>query len=157
METLIAPFLNVLALLAVLGFYLRKPLAVYVAQRHETITAELGDARVALSRATQQVAELKQKLLGMTEELASLKVQARQEAKASSEAILASAQSLSRSILSDAQAAAVQTKAEFKKALRMDLASLAITRAEVRLRDRLTGEDHARIRREFSTLVEKSQ
>ena len=86
-----------------------------------------------------------------------LRAQAREDGEKSKTAILASAAKLSSMIISDAKTSAGSLQSEFRSSLQRELANLALVRAEARLRDRLTGEDHARMRQEFSTLVEKTQ
>jgi hypothetical protein len=46
---------------------------------------------------------------------------------------------------------------ELVSQLRVDLATRAIARAEEQIRARLTGEERARLRQEFSSLVEKTR
>jgi F0F1-type ATP synthase membrane subunit b/b' len=157
METLIFPFINLTALLVLLAIYLRKPLADYVVTRHQTVSDELVTARDALVTAKKQIEDFNSRLKGMDTELASLRAQAREDGEKSKSTILSSATKLSSTILADAKVSANSLQSEFRVSLRRELASLALARAEVRLRDRLTGEDQARIRQEFSTLVEKTQ
>jgi F-type H+-transporting ATPase subunit b len=157
METLIFPFINLTALLVLLAVILRKPLADYVVTRHQTVSQELAAARDSLLSARKQVEDFNSRLKGMDAELSSLRVQAREDGEKSKATILASATKLSSMIVSDARVSASSLQSEFRTSLRRELAHLALQRAEVRLRDRLTGEDHARIRQEFSTLVEKTQ
>ncbi len=157
METLIFPFINLTALLVLLAMVLRKPLAEYVVNRHQTVSNELMTARDALMTAKKQVEDFNSRLKGIDAELSSLRAQAREDGEKSKVTILASAGKLSSMILSDAKASASSLQSEFRTSLRRELANLALVRAEARLRDRLTGEDHVRIRQEFSTLVEKTQ
>ena len=157
MQTLIAPFINLIALLAILGFYLRKPLADLVVSRHVSLRDGLLGAREALRAAQESVSSLSERIKGMDAELAALRAQAREDGEKIRNSILVSAKSLSAAILADARSSAASAQSEFRASLRRELAGMALSRAEVRLRDRLTGEDHARIRREFSTLVEKTQ
>jgi F-type H+-transporting ATPase subunit b len=157
MEALIFPFINLTALLVVLAIYLRKPLADYVVTRHQTVSNEFTMARNALVTAKKQIEDVNSRMKGMDAELAALRSQAREDGEKSKAAIVSQANKLSSTIVADAKTSASSLQSEFKISLRRELANLALSRAEVRLRDRLTGEDHARIRQEFSTLVEKTQ
>jgi len=157
MESLIFPFINLSALLILLAIVLRKPLADYVVDRHRTVSEELSRARESLVTAKRQVEDINSRLKGMDAELSSLRAQAREDGEKSKTAILASAAKLSSMIISDAKTSAGSLQSEFRSSLQRELANLALVRAEARLRDRLTGEDHARMRQEFSTLVEKTQ
>ena len=157
METLLFPFVNLSALLVLLAVFLRKPLSALVVSRHETIRNELQSSREALLTAHKQTEDLNLRVQGMDLELSQVREQTRAEGERTRSAILDTARKLGAQILGDANAAAGALKAEFRGAVRRELATLAVSRAESRLRDRLTGEDHARIRQEFSTLVEKTQ
>ena len=157
METLIFPAINLAALLGILAFYLRKPLADFVSSRHVTVRSEIQASHDALADAKARSAEISARLVGMGAELNSLREQARQDGEKSKDEILGAARRLSLMIVSDAKASTSAMQTEFREALGRDLTAMALARAEVRLRDRLTGEDHARIRQEFSTLVEKTQ
>jgi len=157
MNTLIAPFINVVALVAVLAYFLRKPLADFVVSRHHQIKEELRDAQGALAVAKAGSEQLALRLATLEAEVLSLKSAAQQEALKSKNAILAGATELARGIVTDASAASAAFRREFREELQRELAGLAVARAEVRLKERLTGEDRARIRSEFSSLVEKAQ
>ncbi len=157
METLIAPAVNLLALLGVLAFYLRKPLSQFVVARHHSIREELDRARRALMDAQNRNDDLSARMKALDSEIELLRVQSQEDAEKTKMSILSQASVLSGLVLSDCQAAARAAQADFKQELRQELATRALLRAESRLRDRLTGEDQARIRREFSFLVEKTQ
>lgn len=157
METLIAPAVNLLALLGILAFYLKKPLSQFVVARHHSVREELDLARRALMDAQNRNNDLSARMKALDSEIELLRVQSREEAEKTGGAILAQASALAGLLLSDCQTAARAAQAEFKLELRQELATRALFRAESRLRDRLTGEDHARIRREFSFLVEQTQ
>jgi len=155
MQTIIAPFINLLALLLILAFYLRKPLVDFVVARQFSIRHEVESARQALLDARQKFEDFSSRIKGMDSELAHLRAQAKADAEQSKVRILNSAKELSANLIADARVSAQALQAEFKFGLRRDLAAQALARAEGRLKERLTGEDHVRIRREFSTLVEK--
>ena len=149
MSSLIAPFFNLIALLVILGVFLKKPLADFVVSRHNSIRDELEAARQLFARAQKSVEDLNARMQSVDAELSTLQAQAREDGQKISVGIVSAAKSLSSAIVSDAKSSAASAQAEFRTVLRRELASKALERAEARLRDRLTGEDHARIRREF--------
>lgn len=157
MGTLIAPFFNVIALLAALVYFLRKPLADFVTSRHHSIGEALKGAREALSAAKSGSEQLAARLATLDHEIAKLRSAAQAEAVKTRGLVLTAAKQLSQTIVTDANAAALALNQEFRGELRRELADRALARAETRLRDRLTGEDRARFRSEFSSLVEKTQ
>jgi F0F1-type ATP synthase membrane subunit b/b' len=157
METLIAPFFNVIALLVVLSVLLRRPLAEFVVHRHQTVRDDLRSAQEALLAAKKGSEEVLRRLATFESEFHQLKAGAREEGAKIKSSVLASATALSRSIVSDAAATSRSLQQEFREEVRREIADRALSRAESRLRDRLTGEDRARIRSEFSSLVEKVQ
>jgi F0F1-type ATP synthase membrane subunit b/b' len=157
MESLIAPLINLIVLIGILAYYLRAPLKAFAQERHHTIREELESVRNQLRGAKEKHEEFSSKIRAMDAEVAALKDQTLQDARAVHTKILIEAKTLSGNIVADAKTASRVLYAEFKGQLYSELGNHVLDRAEKLLRERLTGDDKARIRKEFSTQVETIQ
>jgi F0F1-type ATP synthase membrane subunit b/b' len=157
MSELIYPFINLIILITVLTIYLRKPLSAFVGDRHATIRDELARVRGLLQQAQTSYDEFTGKLKAMGAEVEDLRKQARQDGASAKSRIAAEAQKLSATIVSDSRATAQGLYAQLKHDLFIEIGNKIVDRTEALLKERLTGDDRARIRNEFSTQVEKAQ
>ena len=154
MHTLIGPFINLMILVGIMAYYLRQPMKDFARNRAESIREQVARARDLLERAKARHAEFSSKLKAMDAEISGLKTQAMQDAQAMKSRIVAEAQKLSADISTDAHTAVVTLYSEFKGQIYGELGSRVLDRAEEILRERLTGDDQARIRMEFSHQIE---
>jgi F0F1-type ATP synthase membrane subunit b/b' len=154
MQTLIAPLINLVILLGVLAYYLRGPLKEFAKTRSVSIRDELKTVHEQLERAQQKNLEFTSKLKAMGAEISALKTQALQDAQAAKVRISADAQKASANIITDARNAAVTLYTEFKGQIYSELGNRVLDRAEALLRERLTGDDRARIRQEFTHSIQ---
>ncbi|MCM2323137.1 MAG: ATP synthase F0 subunit B [Oligoflexia bacterium] len=154
MDALIAPTLNLLVLIAILVHYVRSPVRQFVLARHTAIRDELKSVRELLRKAQEKHDEFSSKLKAIEVETTSLRDQARQDAQAFRLRLLGEAQQLSSNIVSDARSTAAGLLEETKHELYLDLGSRVLDRVEALLRERMTGEDRARFRKEFLSQME---
>jgi F-type H+-transporting ATPase subunit b len=157
METLVAPSINLLILVGALAYYLRAPLKQFVKTRHSSLRDELATVREELRQAQARYEQFAAKLKSLGNEVAELKEQSRQDAQAMKARIVSEAQRLSASTVSDARASATGLYADVKSELYAELGGRVLDRAEALLRERLTGDDRARIRQEFSHQLEAAR
>ena len=157
MHTLIGPLINLLILVGILVYYLRQPMREFARTRSVSIRDEVARVREQLDRAKTKHSEFSSKLKAMDAEIAGLKNQAIQDAHAAKARIVAEAQKLSANISSDAHNAAVTLYSEFKGQVYGELGNRVLDRAEKILRERLTGDDHERIRREFENQMQAAR
>lgn len=150
MSSLLFPLLNVSLLVAALVYYLRKPILEFVATRHVTLRSEVEGARTRLRHAQEKVEELSAKLQGVDAELAGIRQQGQRDVSDLKARILADSKKLAQTISQDAQLAAESAQRDFKRELLLEAGTKILARAEELLRDRLTGDDRARLTREFS-------
>lgn len=155
MATLVWPAINLAVLVGIIGYLTRKPLKQFMKERRENVGAELIRVRELLQSARAKYDEFTAKLKAVDAEVTSLKAQIQSDATASKDRIVSSARSSSGAIVSDAKANADSVFKDLKNDLRAELGGRVIDRAEAILVDRLTGDDRARIRQEFSTEVEQ--
>jgi F-type H+-transporting ATPase subunit b len=156
-ETLIAPSVNLFLLVVVLGYYLVGPLKAFAATRQGSIRDQLEESRKLLAEARSKFEDFTSRVKGLSAEAATLQSQAEQDAKRSRDALVRAAEQLGSTIVSDAKAAAGAMRNDLVSSLRAEVAERALSRAEEQIRSRLTGEERARLRQEFSALVEKTQ
>lgn len=157
MSELIFPAINLAILITIMVIYLREPIRAFVRGRHETLREELRSVRDLLAGAKTKYEEFSSKLKAMEAEITSMREQAKTDAAATKSKILAEAQSLSATIVSDARRSAQGMYGQLKNELFVEVGHKVLDRAEQMLRERLTGDDRARIRHEFSAQVESVQ
>ena len=157
MHELIAPTFNVTVLVVVLVYLLREPMKVFVSQRHSSLKDELERVAAQLSEAHDKYNEFSAKLKAIDAEIAALNSQMRQDAESMKTRILSDVRRVADMIVVDAKTASETLFNDLKNQLRSELSVQVLDRAESILTARLTGDDRARIRREFSKQVERSQ
>ena len=157
MHTLIGPLINLLILIALLTYYCREPMKSFARTRSITIRDELARVREQLGQARTRHSEFSSKLKAMDAEIAALKNQALQDAQAMRTRIMAESQKISANISSDARNAAVTLYSEFKSQIYGEVGNRVLDRAEEILRERLTGDDRARICQEFSHQIQAAR
>lgn len=154
MNTLVAPFINFLILIGLLIYFLREPLHTFVSQRFETIRDTVKKVRDMLTQAQDQYDEFSAKLKAIDVEVAALHEQAKQGAHAAQTRVVQEAQRMSQLILADAKVSVENIFSDLRADLRIKLATQILERVEELVKDRLTGDDRAKIRQEFSIHVE---
>lgn len=153
MEHLFPPTFNFLLFTGLLFYFLRKPVRAYVAGRHTTIRDTIHSVRAQLRASQAKFEEYGSKLKAMDVEVQALKSQARNDAQESKTRIIKNAEQLAKTLVSDSKAAAEGQFSTLRAQLRQELGARIVARAESLLQSKLTGDDRARIRREFSNLV----
>lgn len=157
MESLAASSFNLLLLVGFLAYKLNRPVRDFVAKRHVTIKDEIGNVRTQLRQAQEKYDEFSAKLKAIDAEIANLREQAKQDAAAIKQKILTESRRVSSQVISDAKSSGDALFAELKSQLYSELSQRVLDRAETILRDRLTGDDQARMRAEFSNEVGSMQ
>jgi F0F1-type ATP synthase membrane subunit b/b' len=157
MGTLVAPLANLAVLLGFLFYKLKGPFRAYVAGRHDNVGAELKRVRELLRQAQERHEEFSAKLKAIEVETSALREQARQDAQSAKLRILSEAQRLSGAIISDARGNAEGLFADLRQKLFAETGGRILDRAEKFVRERLTGDDRARIRQELSHQLETMQ
>ncbi|MBY0469848.1 ATP synthase F0 subunit B [bacterium] len=153
MITLLIPALNLFALLAILFFYTRKPIVEFVKTRHSTVQTDLEQVTQQLHQAQEQFEEFSSKLKAIDAEVASMREQAKQDAETMKGRIVSDAKKLSGVILSDAKSTAEAVITDLKSELIREYAIKVLDKAEITLKERLTGDEKKRIQQEFSKQV----
>lgn len=157
METLVAPFINFAILVGFLAFKLRAPLGEFVRTRHVTIKTELEEVAELLRQAQERFNEYSAKLKAIDAELAAVRDQGKRDAQQTKVRIVQEAERLAKTVVSDAKVGAENFASDLRSSLFTQFGLKIVDRAEVTLRERLTGDDRTRIRQEFSKEVEAIQ
>jgi F0F1-type ATP synthase membrane subunit b/b' len=157
METLILPFFNFSILVGLLYWKLKAPAKEFVAQRSVDVGAELRKTAEQLATAQKQLAEFSAKLKSVEAEVQQLRSEAKTEAARIQERTLNEAKRLADQVVRDANSRKESLILEAKGKLATDLALKVVDRAEALLKGRLTGDDRARLRKEFSNQLERLQ
>jgi len=157
MHTLVAPSINLIILIGVLFYYLRAPLTEFVANRSQSVRAELDAVRGQLSSAKREYEEFSQKLAALSSEVVELRAQALSDMAKTKTQIVENAKKLSVNIIADSKTSANALYSDLKGQLYADLSGQVLERAEKILRERLTGDDRVRIQKEFSSQLERTQ
>lgn len=157
MKALIWPIINVATLVGILVYTTRAPLREFLKTRRKSIGEELIRVRELMESAKTKYEEFTAKLKAIDAEVLSLNEQVRSDAERMRSRILADAKQNAGSIVSDARTSANALYGDLKNELRVELGMRVLARAEKLLVERLTGDDRVRIRREFSTQVERIQ
>lgn len=153
MLDLIPPTINLLILLGVIFFLVRKPFMEFVRTRHSTLRDDLAKTQRLLSEAQTKYLEYSHRLQSLDAEISRLIQDARQEAEASKVRIVTEAKKMADMIIVDAKKSSEAMLDEFKTQVRSDLANQVMARAETVLKNKLTGDDRERIRKDFSKQV----
>jgi F-type H+-transporting ATPase subunit b len=150
MNTILISSINLIILIGILVFKLRIPLREFVAQRTQVIHQEVQTARDMLADAHKKFDEFSNRLAEVEKEMKELRVLTQQDISAMKQRLLVEIQNLKKQILSDAKSSADSLLVEFKREIYFELTDQILSRAETLIKNRLTGEDRARIRQEFS-------
>jgi F-type H+-transporting ATPase subunit b len=153
----IAKLLNFAVLVGVLVYYLRTPIAAYLASRSTQIRADLVTAADTRRTATAQLEEIKRKLQTLPAELEALKAQGAEDVKAEKVRIAQAAAAERERLLE-------QTRREIAMRLRIarrqlvDLAAeLTVNAARERVVRSITPEDHLRLVDRYTAQLQNTE
>ncbi|MBW2426377.1 MAG: hypothetical protein JRG86_19180 [Deltaproteobacteria bacterium] len=146
--------INLLLLLGVIFYLVRKPTREHFAARRERIQGELDQAADLLTRAEQRNSELQRRLVDLSAEVEEIRENAARRAEGEAERILADARAAADRIRRDAQAAVDQELRRAQTELRAEAADLALELAARKLTDQIGEPDRERLVDEFITRVE---
>lgn len=147
---------NLTILLIVLYRLLRQPLRDYLVRRQDTIREALERAENARKEAAHLSELYRARLAGLSEEIASLRIQAESSAKAESAQLIASAQAAASRIESDSQRLLKDELFRARYQLRQEAIELAIKLAESLLSSQTTDADQRRLAEDYLRRVGQS-
>ncbi len=145
--------LNFSVVVAILWYFLSKPLKNGLSGRSRDIEKALADAKKAQDEAEAKFAEYDRKLTQATEEIAEISDAIRREGELEKQKILENARVMAEQIEKDAEAAAELEVAKAKEQLQKEAVQLAVNLAEELLKKNFTKEDDARLIDEYMKKV----
>jgi F-type H+-transporting ATPase subunit b len=141
--------LNLTILVFVLYRLMRKPFRDFLVKRQDTIREALEKAESARIDAERQNELYRQRLAGLSEEIATLRMQTETVSRAEADQLIASATSMAARIETDTQRLLKDELARARYQLRQEAIDLAIKLAEGLLAGRITESDQRRLAEEY--------
>jgi F-type H+-transporting ATPase subunit b len=141
----IATFIVFLLLLAILAKFAWGPIAAGLDKREETIARQIAEAKQAAATASKQLQEYERKLAAATEEARSIVTQARTDAAAAKESLLAEAQAAATRERERAVADIAAAKNEALREIADLSVNTAVSLAGKIIRREVKPEDHDRL------------
>ncbi len=145
--------LNFGIVVAILVYFLTKPMKKGLAGRREDIEKALAEAKHAKREAEEKFAEYDRKLAQATDEIAEISDAIRREGELEKQKIIANAKSMALKIEQDAEKAAELEVAKARKALQREAVQLAVGMAEDLLKKNFTKDDDTRLIDEYMQKV----
>jgi F-type H+-transporting ATPase subunit b len=145
--------INTVALIALLVYLLKKPLADFFAERRNKIERDLEEARGQRDKAERTIEEYKQKLAGMEAELEKMRVELKKSAEAEKDKVLANAERMSNAMVESARIAAEQELRNAKITLKNEAVDMAVQLAEALIREKINEDDRKRIVEDYLVKV----
>ncbi len=145
--------LNFGIVVAILVYFLSKPLKKGLAGRSEDIEKALVEAKQAKEAAEAKFAEYDRKLDQATEEIAEISDAIRREGELEKQKIIANAKEMAAKIEKDAEKAAELEVAKARTELQREAVQLAVDLAENMLKKNFTKDDDARLIDEYMQKV----
>jgi len=145
--------LNFAVMVAILGYFVTKPIRKGLSGRREGIEKELKDARAAKEQAEAKFAEYDRKLDNAAAEIDDIYAAIRREGEIEREKILANAREMAEKIHKDAQKSAANEVNKARAELRREATRMAIEIAEDLVKKNITDKDHSRLVDEYMQKV----
>ena len=145
--------LNFGLVVAILVYFLRKPLKKGLAGRREDIEKALAEAKQAKEEAEAKFAEYDRKLDQATEEIAEISAAIRREGELEKQKIIENAKQVAIKIEQDAEKAAELEVSKARRELQQEAAQLAVDMAEKMLKKNFTKDDDTRLIDEYMQKV----
>lgn len=145
--------INTIALLALLIYFLKKPLVNFFSERKANIARDLQEAKEQRARAEALIKEYQQKIAEMEKELDKMRVELAKSAESEREKVLTNAERMAASVIEAARITADQEVRKAKTALKNEAVELAMGMAEALIRDKITDEDRQRITEDYLVKV----
>lgn len=145
--------LNFSIVVAILVYFLRKPLKKGLAGRSEEIEKALAEAKQVKEEAEAKFAEYDRKLDQATEEIAEISDAIRREGELEKQKIIENAKQMAIKIEQNAEKAAEMEIAKARRELRKEASTLAVEMAKSMLEQNFTKDDDTRLIDEYMQKV----
>jgi len=147
-------WVNLVLLIAVLGYFARKPVSEYLATRRDTIAKNIASSEQLLKDAERKLAEWNAKAARLDADVATILESTRKSAEAEKVSILAAAEATASRIRQSAGGVVDRELRTARVALRKEAAELAVTLAGSLLQQHTTDADRNRLVDEFIARIE---
>lgn len=144
---------NFAIVVAILAYFLTKPIKKGLAGRSEEIEKALAEAKQAKEDAEAKFAEYDRKLTQATDEIAEISAAIKREGELEKQKIIANAKAMAEQIEKDAGKAAELEIAKAKEQLQREAVELAVGVAEDLLKKNFTKDDDTRLIDEYMQKV----
>jgi F-type H+-transporting ATPase subunit b len=141
--------INLIILIAVLIYVLRKPIGRFFSQRSEDIRKSVEEGRKALAAAQKQLASAEERLHRLEQDIAALKDSAAREMEAERERLRKAAEEETERILESARSIIHSATQTAKLELKHFAARQAIQLAEKMIQERFNDQDQSRLVNRF--------
>jgi F-type H+-transporting ATPase subunit b len=145
--------INTIALIALLGYFMKKPLLTFFSERKAQIERDLEEAREQRDKAELIIGEYKEKLTGMEMELEKMRAELKKSAEVESEKVLSNAEKMAATMVESAKVTAEQELRKAKIALKNESVELAVNLAETLIREKIDANDRSRIVEDYLVRV----
>lgn len=145
--------LNFSIVVAILVYFLKKPIRNALSGRRDDIEKALAEAKKAKEEAEAKFAEYDKKLAQATQEIANISASIRKEAEREKQKIIDNAREQAAKIEQDAEKAAALEVAKARLSLQREAVQLAVGVAEDLLKKNFTKDDDSRLIDEYMQKV----
>lgn len=149
-------WINLAILVAVLGYFARKPVGEYLASRRETIARNIASSEQLLRDAERRLAEWNAKAARLDADVQMILEATRKSAAAERAAILSDAEATASRIRQSAAGVVDRELRSARVALRKEAAELAVTLAGSLLQQHTTDADRNRLVDEFIARIDSA-
>jgi F-type H+-transporting ATPase subunit b len=153
----VARLLNFGILVGVLGYFLRTPIATYLASRSTQIRQDLVTAAEMKKTATAQLEEIARKLAALPAELEALRTRGAEDVKLEKERIAAEAAAERQRLIEQTRREIAARLQIARRELKQYAAELAVQVAEQRIKRNITVDDQIRMVDRYSTQLREAR
>ena len=145
--------INTVALLALLVYFVKKPLVNFFQERKASIVRELEEAKEKRDEAIQLIEEYKLKMAGMEQELAKMSAELKKASESDSQKLVATAEKLASSMIESAKMTAEQEVRKARILLKNEAVEMAMSMAEALIKEKINDQDRKRIVEDYLVKV----
>ena len=145
--------INTIVLIGLLVYFVKKPLVTFFSDRKEQILKDLAEAVEQREEALRLLADYKEKIAGMEEELERMRVELRKSAEGDSEKIMANAERMSSAMVESAKITAEQEVRKARETLKKESVDLAVQMAETMIREKISEQERKSIVEDYLVKV----
>jgi F-type H+-transporting ATPase subunit b len=155
-QGIIRHLVNLIALIALLGFALKTPIRDFLAFRRTTVKEQLDEAWDAKTSAETRYSELQGRLDNFSEEIASILTRVREDAEVERSRIMAQAERSAAQLEAAAERTVEEELRRVRSELRAEAIDLALEMAEAAIGQGVSDDDHARLATDYLSRMQEA-